>query len=196
MQLIITQEACLPNLIEEIEIGYLNQTQSRRGLIVKSNLEKISDQFLNGKAEAVHNNNAVIRIKNCRLKIIDHVSTNPPANDLVNPAQRDNRVFNVFVKKVSEIERLILPKIYFTFWKDLINKNRDQRRLIIKQWLKKLDYKDHNEIHLAYSKNNKPIIKAPHGEMSQISISHKGGYLLLSMGKTPQGIEIWDISPW
>lgn len=193
MQLIVAQEACLPNLIKEVEIGYLNQMQPRWGFIVKSSLEKISDRFLNGNAEAFYNNNAVIKIKDCRLKIIDHVSNNPPANDLVNPVQRDSKAFSAFIKRVSEIGHLILPEIYFTFWEGFAHKNKVQRRLIIKQWLRKLGYKGRNEIHLAYLRNSKPIIKSPQGGISQVSISHKGSYLLLSMGKTSQGIDIEDI---
>jgi len=193
MQLIATQEACLPNFIEEIEICYWDRMKANGELVVKSRLEKISEQFLNGNAQTFYNNDSVMRIKNCRLKIMEHLSRNPLANDLVNPDQRDNKIFNAFINKVSTIEHLMMPKIYFTFWRDFTNQKKDQRKLIIKQWLEQLGYKNRNEINLAYSKDNKPINKSPRGGIAQISISHKGNYLVLSLGETSQGVDIEDI---
>ena len=188
MQLVFANTFSLP---QAIDLLFVKPFEIVSGLKSLTKVSQVDLSYLKGNNISKNNGEVVLSISNCRLKILETKSNFPNINDIKDPSHRDNIIFDNFINKLSRIDGIILPKVSFNYSAGFANKNRNERRVIIRQLLEKLGFK--GEIDLTYTKDNKPIINIPNNKISQISISHKGNYLLLSLGNTVQGIDIEDV---
>ncbi len=190
MQLVFANTFSLPQSIDSL---FIKPQEISKDLISFTQVKRVESKYLQGNNISSNKHGGVISINNCRLKILEIKEDWPDINQIKNPIQRDSKIFDSFIKGLSQLENLILPKIYFKYSDDFLSKNRKQRRDVVKEWTKQLGFKGAKKINIRYSKNNKPIINSSTVGLSQISISHKNNYLILSLGNTVQGIDIEDI---
>src|SRR3990167_3092171 len=73
MQLIVSQDACLPSYIDEIFIKITPAIQSE-AILAQSDVRKISEDTLQGNVFIRPMNGMFLSIKGCQLKILDHSS--------------------------------------------------------------------------------------------------------------------------
>ena len=128
MQLIVSQDTCLPNYIEEMEI--LTSQEEIGFKPVLSKIKLMDPEHYRGDAQGVSKNGNVVGIKNCTLKILESLPDNPKANDIVNPCERDQIILkDLIVKYERELGvKFPLISIELHFWLRRINKRRKARK--------------------------------------------------------------------
>ncbi len=128
MQLIIPQDISLPRDIQEIELS-LRPVKGPQKYAAHSNIKRTDVDHYRGDAQIVHDG-FLLKIKNCRLKILDTILSNPSANDLVDPARRDQQII---VNKLAELSKefaLTPPVIRFAQDERLKNASKELRHKI------------------------------------------------------------------
>jgi len=198
MQLIIPQDISLPRDIEEIELIPLS-AQGPQRYASHSNIKRTDVDHYRGDAETLHDG-FLLRIKNCRLKILDTLLSNPSANDLVDPARHYQNIIENKLAELSKEFGLIPPVIRYAYDERLKNASKDLRHKIelphitsaLEELLKK-DGKSSKDLKINWLKTGKPVVEGNGSEGIGISVSHSGSSLLVVVGHGEQGCDIEDI---
>ena len=195
MQLIIPQDISLPRDIHEIELSSFSSKNDSEHLL-RSNIKKLDADHYRGDAEIV-TDNILFRINNCRLKVLDTISSNPSANDLVDPAKRDQKIIEGRLNELSKELGFVPPVIKCAYDERLKNAPKELRHKIelpfihsaLEELLSK-DGKSSKNLQIKWLKSGKPIIEGKNSEGIGISISHSGAFLIVIAGYGEQGCDV------
>jgi len=194
MQIIIPQDISLPRDINEIEISLLSKNINTKCL-VHSNIKRLDADHYRGDAEFL-NDNISIKIKNCRLKVLDTVLSNPSANDLVNPASRDQKIIENRLIELSQELGFTPPVIKCAYDKRLINASKDLRHKIETPLIKsavlallKKDGKTFNDIKIKWLKTGRLVVEGLNLKGVNVSLSHSDSFLIVAVGFGEQGVD-------
>ena len=157
---------------------------------------RIDAERYRGEAE-VFNTKFLLRIKNCRLKIIDIVNDNPSANDLVNPSQREQRIIQEKLEALSRELEFVTPVVRCHCDVRLKNANKELRHKIelplirsaVEELLKREKARCQS-IKVRWTNLGKPIVEGQDLKDIAVSVSHDGTFLLVVAGYGKQGCDI------
>ena len=198
MQLIVSQDACLPNYIEEIEVQTNGEVNSKQ---VISEIKQIDTGCYCGNINGDNTNKNLVTIKNCALKILESFPDNPKSNDLVNPCERDQSILkNLLVKYERELG-IKFPHIAINHISDFIGKSKEVKHKkeapfiikVVQDYLRK--YNKSVKASIKWNKNGKPYLKTSPVVGSHISIAHERNLILCSIGENEHAIDIETIVP-
>jgi len=197
MQLIIPQDISLPRDIEEIELIPIKGKIIN--LIVESKIKKIDGDYYKGDAEVVKDGCSV-RIKNCRLKILDTIIDNPSANDLVNPIKRDQSILNNLAAKYSREIGIKMPSLSIAYIAGLRDMNKQVRHKAELSFIEEsvkgfLKSENHSikKFEITWKSDGSPQILGNLSVGPKISLSHEGSIVVCSVGVENQAIDLQTI---
>ena len=199
MQMIVTQYACLPNFIQEVRLELAKMDSVKSDVTVNAQMKKLDQSNLIGNAQAYVGGSLFIEIKNCRLRILQHLSENPTANDIVNPQDRDVELLRQKLSAVSGRRNIKAPILGYFYHEGLQRESRKTRRQIELPLVQQIvagvigDLKKANKIKLKWSRSNKPLIAGRYCDNVRISLSHSGSSLICVGGEAEQGCDIENI---
>ncbi|MBF0503524.1 MAG: SDR family NAD(P)-dependent oxidoreductase [Candidatus Omnitrophica bacterium] len=199
MQLIVSQDACLPNYIEEIEVG--THQRSAEHKLVLSEILRTDMEHYRGDAQAVNSADESVRIKNCVLKILESLPDNPRAGDIVNPCQRDQIILKDLIAKYERELGVKFPLTALQYIPDLekISKgHRHQEELpflnkVVQDYLRK--FEKSIKLEIKWDQYGKPLAETDGGPEVHLSVTHEHNLILCSVGPKEHGIDIQTISP-
>jgi len=196
MQLIIPQDICLPNHIEEIELSIKVDLKNNKG-VAKSDIKKIDRDYYTGNAEVFDKGKLLIRIKDCRLKILDTLDDNPTANDLVNPLERDQKIIDNKLKEIAQQFKIELPTIKCFYDSRFKSASKNKRHKIETTLIKATASeflrgvgKQVKDIRVKWDKDGRPIIEGKNLQDINVSLSHCTDLLICTAGYGPQGCDV------
>lgn len=201
MQLIIPQDICLPNHIEEIDLSAMVDLKNNKG-IAKSDIKKIDKDYYTGNAKVFDRGKLLLTIKNCHLKILDTLSDNPSANDLVNPLQRDQKIVENKLNDLPKELDFTPPIVKCLHNIGLKDSNKTERHRIelplIISAMKESLQRDNNKkktktFKIKWLKSGRPVVLNKEYRDIGISLSHDGDFLICVAGWGTQGCDIETI---
>ena len=196
MQVIIPQDLSLPDQIEEIELDIMVDSRSGK-CIAKSTIDRIDANYYTGNVEAFNKDRSFLKVKSCRLKILEMIIDNPSANDLVDPSLRVQMIIHNKLEELSE-KLGFVPPIVRCLCDMRLNKSKREVRhkvevplinSVVKELLKR-DKKIIKAFDVAWTKSGKPIIKDRKFKNVDISLSHKRNLLICTAGYFVQGCDL------
>ncbi len=198
MQLIIPQDICLPESIDGIEL-IPSRSNSGRKYIIKSSIKRMDVDHYRGDAE-VSRDGFILRIRNCHLKILETLEDNPSANDLVNPAIRDQKIIEVKLGELSREFDFVPPVVRCSYDERLKGARKELRHKIelpliqsaIEELLKR-DKKWAKGFKIRWDKFGKPLVTGKNLKNIGVSVSHDGPFLLVIAGHGKQGCDVETI---
>ena len=110
MQVIIPQDISLPRDIEKIELNFAKEKVKTKNIFMSS-IKRLDVDHYRGDARIIMQDGLFLEINNCRLKVLDTVLSNPSANDLVNPAKRDQKIIEDKLIEISKELEFNVPVI-------------------------------------------------------------------------------------
>jgi enediyne polyketide synthase len=196
MQLIIPQDLSLPRTIEEINLHSID-LKSKEPYHLKSYIHKISNEQGIGNTIAYDGDHKIFEIKNCDLKILQTIIERPSANDLVDPALRDQKIIEEKLSELSKEFAFEAPVIRCLYDNQLEGAKKDLRHKIetplimeaVTELLKR-DKKAGGDFKIGWQKNGKPVVKGRNVKDIGVSVSHDGPFLIVVVGYKEQGCDV------
>ncbi|MBI3601474.1 MAG: SDR family NAD(P)-dependent oxidoreductase [Candidatus Omnitrophica bacterium] len=197
MQLIIPQDISLPRDIEKIELTPMeNHSHSKSA---QSAIKRIDSEHYRGDAE-ISQGKFLLRIRNCRLKVLNTILSNPSANDLVNPAQRDQKIIEDKLAELFNDLGFVPPKIKCLYDGRLEGSLKELRHKIELPLIKAvveeamiLERKRIKNFKIKWLKSGKPVIEGDNAKGFGVSLSHNHSFLLVISGYGDQGCDIEEV---
>ena len=198
MQLIIPQDISLPKEIKEIDLNFSAGSQNSPQVVL-SNIMRVDADYYRGDAEVVQGG-IFYKIKDCRLKVLDKILTNPTANELVNPEKRNQRIIDLKLIELSNEFGFAQPVIKCFFDERLTKANREIRHKIempvivsaLEELLKK-EGKTSEGLRINWLKSGKPVVEGANAQGIGVSVSHTGSFLIVIAGYGEQGCDVQSI---
>ena len=198
MQLIIPQDISLPRDINEIELNHPAKSNSKYS--VHSNIKRIDVDYYRGDAEVNNNSGFELKVKNCRLKVLDTILSNPSANDLVNPAKRDQKIIENKLAELSKELNFVPPVVKCAYDERLKNAPKELRHKIELPLIKsavdellKREGKSVKDIKIKWLKSGRPVVENKEFEDIGVSLAHDGSFLIVVVGHGEQGCDVENI---
>jgi len=196
MQLIIPQDLSLPRKIEAIDV-FSTGLKSKEFCYIKSHIHKISNEQGIGNTRCYSGNQTIVEIKNCDLKILQTIFERPSANDLVNPALRDQKIIENKLRELAQEIEFDAPVILCTYDNRLVGAKKDLRHKIESPLIKeavvrllKRDKKPAGNFKIDWQKNGKPVVTGQSVKDVGVSVSHNASFLLVVAGYGEQGCDV------
>ncbi|MEW5894577.1 MAG: SDR family NAD(P)-dependent oxidoreductase [Candidatus Omnitrophota bacterium] len=193
MQVIVSQDACLPTAIDSVKIvDEICQSSSAFSYITRS-----SDDYYIGDAKASGKCDR-IEIKNCRLKILESLPNNPMANEIADPARRIERQINIKLSEIKNEFKVELPVVKCLVDSKLRNAPKALRHKIeiqliqdaVNQVLVNGVKNTIKKVNVRWLKNGRPVIENKAAEGIGISLSHTDDLLVCVAGYGKQGCDV------
>ena len=195
MQLIIPRDISLHRSFENIEINLFPEKNDFKYLS-HSNIVKTDIDYYRGDVEVIQGR-YYLSIKNCSLKVLETNLNNASANDLVNPAKRDQKIIENKFLEISKELGFIPPVIRCAYDERLKNASKELRHKIelpiIKSALEEFLQKEDKLVQtfkINWLKSGKPVIEGKDLEGIGVSISHTGSFLMVILGKGEQALDL------
>ena len=199
MQVIVPQDVCLPGEIEKIELISRRENLNMKPL-VQARIKRIDADYYLGDAHVGLYDGFSVKIKNCRLKILDTVLSNPSANDLVNPVTRDQKIIENKLADLSKELDFVLPVIRCLHDDQLRNARKELRHKIEQPLLKvtteeliKRDKESVQYFKVKWLNSGKPVVEGKSVKGVGVSVSHDGPFLIVVAGHGDQGCDVENI---
>jgi len=198
MQLIIPQDLSLPRKIEKISMNISDLVKGGKAVVIHTHIHKISNEQGIGNAEAFKNNDPVISVANCDLKIIQTTLEKPSANDLVDPSSRDQRNIEEKLNQLAKEFNLSIPAVKCFYTQRIKKAKKEDRHNIeiplikqaVKNILKKYNkQKELGDTKIGWLKTGQPILIGAREEIG-ISVTHTDSFLMVVAGYGKQGCDI------
>ena len=196
MQLIIPQDLSLPRRIEEIAIDVSAIPRQLTG-IVKSHIHKISSEQGIGNAVVYNGEQRLLEIENCDLKILQTIVERPSANDLVDPARREQRAITTKLSDLSKELGFTLPVIKCAYDGRLKGAPKEARHKIelplIKESVEELLMRAKGRVddfQIKWLESSKPVVVGKEVENIGVSVSHVDAFLMTMAGNGSQGCDV------
>ncbi len=199
MQLIVSQDACLPSYIDEI---FFKITSSKLGeeILAQSDVRKISKDTLQGNVLIKPLNGMSLAIRGCQLKILDHSSDKPSANDLVDPTQRDQAIIEDKINELAQQMGFAMPVISYLYDPILKISSKQERHKIeipfiqsAVRGLLKREKRKLKSIKVGWLRSGRPVLFGRELSRIKISLSHCDNSLICVAGHGEQGCDIENI---
>ncbi|MBF0512332.1 MAG: hypothetical protein HQL13_08430, partial [Candidatus Omnitrophica bacterium] len=110
----------------EINVGS-GKAETRQ--LIQSVIHKVDVDHYKATAKG-GGNTFFIKIKDCRLKILENIPNNPSANDLADPTQRDQVTIENKINELAQQMGFIAPTVRYLFDSRLKTSSRQKRHQI------------------------------------------------------------------
>ncbi len=199
--LLVPKETCLPYMIRSLDI-FKKPENPPAFVIAQVFLNRMEGAEIEDMVMAMDTDGRVIeRLEGYVLKSLRHNKTFPTAGDLAEPDDRDNRLINQALDKLSKEMPLSFPKVGLTNVTGLHGLPADVRRqkelpLIRRVVNRAVDNFDSNskDIEINWSDSGKPLVSGLKKEKIGVSISHDDRLCFCISGRGDQGCDILPVS--
>ena len=199
MQIVVSQDACLPIYIDEI----LFKTASfilKEDILLESEVHKISENTLEGNGFIASRKKMFLQIKGCKLRILDHFYEKPSANDLANPTQRDQAIIENKINEFSQQMGFSFPTVRYLYDSMLKISSKEDRHKIeipliqstVRDYLRR-ENKKSKIVKVGWLKSGCPVLLDKELEHIRISLSHCDSSLVCVAGHGEQGCDLENI---
>lgn len=188
----VPQDISLP-----IEISTWTIAKPLQGAVVGEAVieQRIGDVYHTHVYAADTEGKASEAIEGYQLKVMEHHTTSPTVQQLLQPHDRLNTLAHDDFAKAKSHYGVLLPEFRIEFAPELVSLGRDKKREQIKKFFDALlakSFEGNTGDDVEWLESGKPIVK----DVPEIgvSVAHEGAFCLVAAGVNPVGVDITPVA--